>query len=158
MATVIELGLEKVEMRRELLLDARLQRRGGVAQPRGVELEEDWRHRAALGKVEQFAMADMGVGARRRDEVGAAMALTQMLDDRPRFHDDAAIIFEQRRFAERVNGTQFGRREVGDGIALIMADRIRRAELLEQPEDALRTTVVDVVDNQGQWRGSPVAG
>src|SRR6266849_4578527 len=35
----------------------------------------------------------------------------------------------------------------GLGVALIMLDLIRQAELLEQPEDALRARIVEVMDD-----------
>jgi hypothetical protein len=42
---------------------------------------------------------------------------------------------------------EFGRSEIGDGIALIDAQFIRHAQFLQQPENALRTAVVEVVKN-----------
>src|SRR3546814_18375840 len=43
---------------------------------------------------------------------------------------------------------QFGRREIGDRIAVIISDLIIRADFLEQPEYPLRAAVVQMVDDQ----------
>jgi hypothetical protein len=49
---------------------------------------------------------------------------------------------------------QAGRSKVGDSITLMVDDFIRNSQFLEQPEDALRPAVIEMMDFQGQ-RDSP---
>ena len=90
----------------------------------------------------------MIVGAARRDQGVTAMALAQIFDDRARFLDHPSIVLEQRRFAERMDGFQLGWREIGHGVALIVADFVWSADFLKQPQYALRAAVVQMVDDQ----------
>jgi hypothetical protein len=43
---------------------------------------------------------------------------------------------------------EFGRRQPGLGVALIALHLIGRAQLLQQPQDALRTGVVEVMKRE----------
>src|SRR3546814_9635323 len=55
---------------------------------------------------------------------------------------------DHRRLSERMHREQFGRCEIGFRIAVVEFDLIRRADFLEQPQYALRTAVVEVMDDQ----------
>src|SRR3546814_3930345 len=85
-----ELALHVGEMRIELLRDARFERLRRGAETRGVEAQQDRRHRRTFGEMQPFEMADMIVGAARGHEITAAVALAQIFDDRARFDDRAA--------------------------------------------------------------------
>src|SRR5215469_2016199 len=78
------------------------------------------------------------------------MTPDEVVDDRTGLMDHAALIGDDRRFAEGMDRLQLGRRQPGLRIALIALDPIGEAQLLEEPQDALRSGVVEVVnDNHG---------
>src|SRR3546814_17014050 len=68
-----ELALHVGEMRIELLRDARFERLRRGAETRGVEAQQDRRHRRTFGEMQPFEMADMIVGAARGHEMTAAV-------------------------------------------------------------------------------------
>src|SRR5260221_4607195 len=74
------------------------------------------------------------------------MALHQVLDDRARLRQREVALGEHRRLAERMHFAQRRGREHGLRIALVALDLIRKLELLEQPQHALRARVVEVMD------------
>ncbi len=148
MAAVVDLAFHEGEMAFELLVDARHQRRGILSQARGIEAEQDRRHDRAFGKMDQLEMADMIIGAARGDKRLAAMPFAQIFDNGAGFIHQAAVILDHRGLAERMDFQQLRRRQIGHEIALMMADPVGHAEFLEQPEDALRAGVVEVVYNQ----------
>jgi hypothetical protein len=58
-----------------------------------------------------------------------------------------AVVGDHRRLAERMHLEQLRRREHRLRVALVLLDLVRNAELLEQPQHALRAGVVEVVDD-----------
>ena len=62
-----------------------------------------------------------------------------------------AVVGQHRRLAERMDAGELGRRQHRLGVALVFLQLVGNLELLEQPEDALRARVVEVVD--GDHRG-----
>jgi hypothetical protein len=96
----------------------------------------------------------MVVAATRRHEMAPAMSFAQIFDDRTRFVDDVAIVLNQWRFSERMDGPQAGRSKIGDSVPLVLNDFIRNRQFLKQPKDALRPAVIEMMDFQGQ-RDSP---
>jgi len=74
------------------------------------------------------------------------VTLAKILDDRTTFRHLQTIIFDQRRLAQGVDLLEFRRGEVGFGIALIRHDVVISVKFLQQPQDALRTAVVEMVD------------
>src|SRR3546814_6172713 len=62
----------------------------------------------------------------------AAVPFEQIFGNRARFDDDAILVLDHRRFAERMDGDQFGRCEIGDRIAVVIFDLIGCADFLEQ--------------------------
>jgi hypothetical protein len=111
------------------------------------------RHHRALGIMEEVAVAQDVVAARRRTEAAAGF-LDQIFDDRTGLGDDArvplparrAAILDHRRLSERMDGAQLRRREHRLRIATVAADLVIEAQLLEQPEDALRARMFEMVD------------
>jgi len=70
-----------------------------------------------------------------------------MLDDRRAFGEDRAVLIEQRRFSERVDGLQFGRRAHRLGISRVAFDLIGQPHFLEAPQEPLRAAVFEMMDN-----------
>ena len=62
--------------------------------------------------------------------------------------DSASVLAvgDHRRLAERMHRLQFRRREHGRGVALVALHLIGHAELLQQPQDALRARIVEMMD------------
>src|SRR3546814_7705147 len=104
-----------------------------LAEARGVDAQQDRRHRGAFGEVQPFEMADMIVAAALGKQMPAAVPFAQIFGDSARFDDDAILVLDYRRFAERMDGDQFGRGEIGDRIAVVIFDLIGCADFLEQP-------------------------
>src|SRR5258706_14298652 len=68
-------------------------------------------------------------------------------DLRARLRQREVALGEHRRLAERMHFAQRRGREHGLRIALVALDLIRKLELLEQPQHALRARVVEVMDH-----------
>ncbi len=86
------------------------------------------------------------VGAGRRGQAPAPVVPDDVIDDRPGFGDGAAVVGYDRGFAERVDLLELRRRQVRDGIAPVMCNCIVDTELFEQPQDALRARLVEVME------------
>ena len=133
-------------MRGKLLVDAGGQGSSRVAKPPGVQFEHDGHEEAAFAKLHPFEMADMVFRISFRQPTASTVTLAKILDDRTTFRHLQTIIFDQRRLAQGVDLLEFGRGEVGFGIALIRHDVVISVKFLQQPQDALRTAVVEMVD------------
>jgi len=95
-------------------------------------------------------MAQVRVGARLRMELPVDVeAIEQVLDDGARLDDGRAVDDEDRRLAERVHALHLRRREQRLLVPLVAHDLVVERELLEQPEEALRPRVVQVVNGDG---------
>ncbi len=112
-------------------------------------------HGGALGEVEPVGVALPVLGADGRDHAAAAVLAENVFDDGAGFGDRLALIGDDRRLAQRVDGEQLGRGGHGLGVPLVALDLVRQAELLQQPQDALRTGIVEMMD--GQHRRGPKA-
>ena len=112
------------------------------------QLEQQGRHRGALGVMHPVAVAQRVGGAVGGFEAAVAMALDEVLEDGAGFGDHQALVADDRGLAERVHGAQLGRGQHGLGVALVMLDLVGEPELLKQPQDPLRAGVVEVVDGE----------
>ncbi len=90
------------------------------------QLEQQRWHQRSFGIMKKLAIAKDIVTACRGTE-RAIGEIDEIFDDRARLDQRAAIMFDHRRFAERVDPFERGRREQGFGIALIALDFICQA-------------------------------
>src|SRR5205814_7331091 len=81
-------------------------------------------------------------------ETAIAMFGDDVLDDRTGLGEDQITIGDQRRGAERMERLVFGRREPGDGIALVKLQFVRDAKFLTEPNDPLGLRFAQVMDRQ----------
>ena len=111
----------------------------------------------------EFTLAESGAiidylvgryGAGRGREPTGAVAADQVVDDGARFGQREFAVGDHGRFSQRVHGAQRGRRQHGLGVALVAQDLIGQAQLLHEPEYALRAGVVQVV--QGDQGVAPL--
>jgi hypothetical protein len=140
-------ALHKAHVVGDLAVDARLQRRGRLAEPADVQLHEQRQHGRALGVMQPLVIGLVSVGAERRRQPAAAVPADQIVDDGPGLVDGARAVGDHRALAERVDRGEFRRPEAGLRIALIAPDLVGQAELFQQPQDALRARVVEVMDD-----------
>src|ERR1700730_6244390 len=84
--------------------------------------------------------------ARRRYQPTSAVALDQILDDRARFGDSEPVLGNHRRFAERMHRPQRRWRKHGLRVSLVAPNLVTDAEFFQQPQHALRTRVIEVVN------------
>ena len=64
--------------------------------------------------------------------------------------DSASVsvaVGDHRRLAQRMHGAQLRRRQHGLRVALVALDLVGQAQLFQQPEDALRARVVEVMES-----------
>ena len=112
------------------------------------ELEQQRRHQRALGVMEETRVAERILGIAGLAE-RTLTERDQVFDDRPGFDQRMAVMLNHRRLAERVHLPELRRGEHGGLVPLIALDFVRQPELLEQPEDALRAAVLEVMDDYG---------
>ena len=125
------------------------ERHARAADAQRHQLEQQRRHGRAFGVVHPVVVAK----AFRRVPCGGAklplpITLVQILDDRAGFRERLAVVRDDRRLAQRMHGAQLGRREHGVGIALIALDFVLDAQFFEHPEHALRTGIVEMVNDE----------
>jgi hypothetical protein len=75
------------------------------------------------------------------------VAADDVVDDRPGLADHLVAVDDHRGLTQRMDGGQLRRRQMGLGITDIGLELIGQAQLLQQPEDALRPRLVEVVDD-----------
>ena len=73
------------------------------------------------------------------------MPSEEIVHDRTGLDDPLPAILDHRGLAERIDREELWRREPRLGVALVAPDLVGKLELLQQPEDALRARVVQVV-------------
>ena len=134
-------------MRTNLFLNARGQRRGGLAQPGGVERQQERCHRRTFGKMQPHQIILMSRRPRRWHKAALPVFADDPVGDGAAFKDDLAIGFDHRALAQRMHGLQFRRRQIGHGVAIVMLDLVGRSQFFQQPQDALRAAVVEMVNN-----------
>ena len=99
--------------------------------------------------MHELQIADMCICAACRDKMCAIMPFAQIFDDCARFGNGFAVIFNQRRLAQRVHVQKRFGRKIGHSITRMMADFIRKVQFFEQPQDTLRTRIVEMVYDDG---------
>jgi hypothetical protein len=110
--------------------------------------------------VQEVSVAQLVGRAGGGNETSVAIALEQVLDDGARFGHRGGAVGDHGRLAERVDGAQFRRRQHRLRVALVFFDLVLQSQFFEQPENALRARIVEVVDNDhrvlspGQWRSA----
>ena len=124
---------------------------GGTAQQAELaddEQRQQRRHHRPFGIMEELAIADraLRIGGRPETVAGAGY---QIVHDRASLDQAMTVDLHHRGAAERVNGAQRGGRAHGLSIAFVAADVIGFAQFLQQPEDALRPAVVQMMDDDG---------
>ncbi len=115
------------------------------------ELHQQRRHRAAFGEVQPVDEAPVRFAVRRRAQAALAVGGKQVLDDGTRLGDCDVALADHRRLAERVHALERGRGEHRLRIARIALDPVVDFQFLEQPQDALRTGVLEVVHGDHRW-------
>jgi len=95
--------------------------------------------------MQHFDVARVVRGLRVGHQLAAAVAQCDQLDGCARLCRDVPVDVDDRRFAQRVNRPQLGRRQA-DRLARVKHDLVIDAQLLEQPKNSLRARVVQVVD------------
>ena len=96
--------------------------------------------------MEPVAVAQMLIRAGVRHEAALAVPVQNVLDDGAGLGDDAALVLDDRRLAEPMDFSELGRRQHRLPVALVADHLVGRAQLLEQPQDALGARVVEVMD------------
>jgi hypothetical protein len=140
-------AVDVAEVVGDLARDPRMQRRPGLAQPRHVQVQHQRQHRRAF-RVVQPLLVDVVVGRGRiRLQPAAAVPAHDVVDDGARLDDRAIAVDDDRRFAQRMHRGQRRGRQPGLGVALVGLDLVGQAELLEEPQHALRARIVQVVDD-----------
>ena len=146
-----EVRLDIVEMHVDHRLDLLLR---GLAEQRHAsehELDQQRRHQRAFRIVQEVPVAQHSVAMRRRTKPPVGL-FDQILDDRPGFRDGAAkapiglVIDDHRRLAERMHRTKLRRSEHRRLVPFVALDPVGQAKLFEQPQYALRTRILQMVD------------
>jgi hypothetical protein len=84
---------------------------------------------------------------RRRDQATIAVGAEDVFADRAGLGDGVAVVRDDGRFAERMNGAQLlWRPHVR--LTLVADDLVRDAELFEEPQHALRAGIVEMMNRQ----------
>ena len=143
----------------DLAVDPALERRGGLSQPRGVEMQHERQHGRAFGEVQPLHIGLVFGISGRRAEAALAIYADKIIHDGAGFGDGDSAIGNNRRLAQRVYCLQLRRREARGGVALIEFDVIRDVQLFKQPENPLRAGIIQVMDDDhGQFpRGGLLA-
>jgi hypothetical protein len=129
----------------------------GAATPSGKpienELHQERRHGRSFSVVKPIDVAQIVRRAGFRLQPAAAVTVDEIFGDGARFGQRQPAVGYDRRFAERMHGAQFRRRQHGRGMAPIGLDFIRKIKLLKQPEDAVRARLLEVMDgdHEGQY-------
>ena len=82
----------------------------------------------------------------RRTQCAIVIAVYQILNDCARFRYRNIAIHDNRSLAQRMYFLEFGRCQAGLFVAPVAFDLVFDSEFLEQPQDALRAGVFEVVD------------
>src|ERR1044072_9976206 len=93
-----------------------------------------------------MAVAQRRLAIGRRPEPPFRL-LDEIIDDRSGFGDRPPLVLDHPRLAERMGALQRRRRQHRLRIGLVAVDLIGQLELLEQPEDALRARIFEMVDD-----------
>ncbi len=102
------------------------------------QAQQQRRHGRPFGVEHPVGIAKALFAARRRDQPAGAILGHQIIYDGAGLGDNPAAIGNNRRFAERVDLLQLGRRQQGLLVALVGDDLVGQPKLFEQPQNALR--------------------
>jgi len=108
------------------------QRRRTLRHQREQQFQQQRGHRRALGIMQPIGVAQPLRRPRRRNQASLAIGVEDVFGDRPRLRDGVAVVGDDGRFSERVDGAQFGRR-VHVRLTLVANDLVRHAKLFQQP-------------------------
>ena len=75
------------------------------------------------------------------------MVAEDIVDDCARLGHHVAVFLNHRRLTERVDPSQCGRRLPGCRVTPMLLNLIWKPEFFQQPKDALRTGVIEMVDD-----------
>ena len=81
-----------------------------------------------------------------RAQPAIVVLVHQVFDNRTGFGDGPVAVGYDRRLAQRMHVQEFGRRKSGLLVAAVALDLVVASEFFEEPENALRTGVLEVVD------------
>ena len=123
------------------------QRRRALRHQREQQFQQQRRHRRAFGVMQPIGVAQPLRRFRRRDQPAFAIGVDDVFDDRAGFRDGVAVVGDDRRFAERMDRAQLGRR-AHVGLALVADDLVGHAEFFQQPQHALRAGIVEMMDGE----------
>src|ERR1700716_1205363 len=76
-----------------------------------------------------------------------AISVDDVFGDRARLRDGVAIVGDDRRFSERMNRAQLGRR-AHIRLTLIADDLVRKPKFFQQPQHALGAGIVEMMDGE----------
>ncbi len=129
---------------------------------RGLEPPRDQRPvqqrlEAAVGVVEPVEVVRVLRASRMPRQPAFAVLGEDVFDDRTRLADHCVAIGDHRRRADGMQSLVFRRREARDRVALVALQLVVDAELLAEPDDALRLRPAEVMDRQhaSVWRALP---
>ena len=75
-----------------------------------------------------------------------SISADQVVENGPGLGQAQRSVLDDRRLSERMDGPQARRRKQGLGVAPVSDDFVAEAEFLQQPEDSLRTRIVEMMD------------
>ena len=146
---LLELRIDQRGQRRvrDLAHQRPQQGRRALRHQREQQFQQQRRHRRAFGIVQPIGVAQPLRRVRRRDQAAIAIGADEVFADRAGLGDGVAVVGNDGRFAERMDGAQLLRRP-HVRLALIADDLVGHAELFEQPQHALRAGIVEVMNRQ----------
>src|SRR5882724_4364504 len=132
----------------EFAVDARMQGSTRLLQPRNIKIQHQGQHRRAFGIMQPLLVGFILCAIRRRHHRAFAMTANEIIDDRAGLGDFDIAVDDDGRLAERMDFRKLRRRQPRLRIALIAHHLVRRPKLLQQPEDALRARVVEMMERK----------
>src|SRR6185437_9370404 len=85
--------------------------------------------------------------AGRRHQLAVTVAVGEVFDDRAGLGHGQLAVGDHWRLAQRMHAPEFRRRQHGLRVALVALDLVRHAKFFQQPQDALRARIVEVVES-----------
>ena len=143
--SLVELLLQIIEMQFYLAVDVSARRPAEQAKPADDELQQQGRHQGAFGVMQPIAIAPIGFIALCRRQ-SLAISSDKVVDDRPGFGEAQRTILDDRRLSQGVDAPQARRREHRLRVPLVTNDFVVEPDLFEEPQDALRARIVQMMD------------
>ena len=132
----------------QFAVNARVQRRARLLQAGYIEIEHQRQHRRAFRVMHPLVIGFVIGASRRRHHRALAVTADDVVDDGAGLRDRRIAVGDDGRFAERMDLCELRRRQPGLGVALVALHLIGRTQLLQQPQNALRAGVVEVMKRQ----------